>query len=39
MINLAGLAEWLRRCTRNAMGSARTGSNPVASGLFILFIF
>ncbi len=27
--NLAVLAEWLRRQTRNLLGSARTGSNPV----------
>ena len=37
--DLAGLAERLRRCTRNAMGSARTGSNPVASGFFFLIFF
>ncbi|ORX93967.1 hypothetical protein K493DRAFT_144538, partial [Basidiobolus meristosporus CBS 931.73] len=24
------LSEWLRRQTRNLLGSARTGSNPVA---------
>ncbi|KRY01732.1 hypothetical protein T4E_10445 [Trichinella pseudospiralis] len=25
----AAVAEWLRRLTRNQLGSARTGSNPV----------
>ena len=24
------MSEWLRRCTRNALGSARAGSNPAA---------
>ena len=27
----AVVAEWLRRWTRNPLGSARTGSNPVGS--------
>ncbi|KRX67689.1 hypothetical protein T09_105 [Trichinella sp. T9] len=26
---VAAVAEWLRRLTRNQLGSARTGSNPV----------
>ena len=30
----AVVAEWLRRWTRNPLGSARTGSNPVGSELF-----
>ena len=32
------MAEWLRRLTRNQLCSARTGSNPVGSDLF-LFLF
>ena len=28
------VSEWLRRCTRNALGSARTCSNHVAVGCF-----
>ena len=28
-IAVAVLSEWLRSLTRNQMGSARTGSNPV----------
>ena len=30
----AVVAEWLRRWTRNPLGSARTGSNPVGSESF-----
>ena len=30
------MAEWLRRWTRNPMGSSRTGSNPVHSANFLL---
>ena len=30
----AVVAEWLRRWTRNPMGNARTGSNPVYSDTF-----
>ena len=26
------MAEWLRRLTRNQMGSSRVGSNPTRSG-------
>ena len=35
--NLLGgcLAEWLRRWTRNPLGSARIGSNPVAIEKFL----
>ena len=32
----AAMAEWLRRWTRNPMGSSRAGSNPVRS-VYILF--
>ena len=28
---LAAMAEWLRRLTRNQMGSSRVGSNPTCS--------
>ena len=28
------MAEWLRRCTRNPMGSSRAGSNPARSVIF-----
>ena len=31
---IAVVAEWLRRWTRNPLGSARTGSNPVGSEMF-----
>ena len=31
----AVVSEWLRRWTRNPLGSARTGSNPVYSVLFL----
>ena len=30
----AAMAEWLRRLTRNQMGSSRVGSNPTRSGEF-----
>ena len=34
-ISSAAMAEWLRRLTRNQMGSSRVGSNPTRSvGLF-----
>ena len=33
----AVLSEWLRSLTRNQMGSARTGSNPVDRDLFYIF--
>ena len=32
VINQAVMAEWLRRLTRNQMGSSRVGSNPTRSG-------
>ncbi len=32
----AAMAEWLRRLTRNQMGSSRVGSNPTRSGRFFL---
>ena len=32
----AAMAEWLRRWTRNPMGSSRVGSNPTHSEIFIL---
>ena len=31
------MAEWLRRLTRNQMGSSRVGSNPTRSGLLYHF--
>ena len=31
----AVMAEWLRRWTRNPMGSSRVGSNPTHSEIFI----
>ena len=33
----AAMAEWLRRLTRNQMGSSRVGSNPTCSDLFTSF--
>ena len=33
----AAMAEWLRRLTRNQMGSSRVGSNPTRSGDFFEF--
>ena len=33
VVSLAVVAEWLRRWTRNPLGSARTGSNPVDCGV------
>ena len=33
--SVACLAEWLRRWTRNPLGSSRTGSNPVACALLL----
>ena len=32
------VAEWLRRLTRNQLGSARTGSNPVHCDEILLFV-
>ena len=34
----AVVAEWLRRWTRNPLGSARTGSNPVGSDDILLIL-
>ena len=31
------VAEWLRRWTRNPLGSARAGSNPADYGFFLPF--
>ena len=37
---VAAMAEWLRRWTRNPMGSSRAGSNPARSGFsFSIFTF
>ena len=33
LANRAAMAEWLRRLTRNQMGSSRVGSNPTRSEL------
>ena len=32
------MAEWLRRWTRNPLGSSRTGSNPVGDAYFFFFL-
>ena len=32
---IAAMAEWLRRLTRNQMGSSRVGSNPTRSGVIL----
>ena len=32
------MAEWLRRWTRNPMGSPRAGSNPARSDLYFPFL-
>ena len=37
-ISLAAMAEWLRRLTRNQMGSSRVGSNPTRSGYWFAYI-
>ena len=34
---IAAMAEWLRRLTRNQMGSSRVGSNPTRSDLTVFF--
>ena len=34
--HVAAMAEWLRRWTRNPMGSSRAGSNPARSGFTFL---
>jgi hypothetical protein len=33
-VSPAAMAEWLRRWTRNPMGSSRVGSNPTRSAPF-----
>ena len=33
------VAEWLRRWTRNPLGSPRVGSNPADYGIFSFFLF
>ncbi len=38
VVSMAAMAEWLRRWTRNPMGSSRVGSNPTRSALFF-FLF
>ena len=35
---MAAMAEWLRRLTRNQMGSSRVGSNPTRSGHFPVYV-
>ena len=35
---VAAMAEWLRRWTRNPMGSSRAGSNPARSGFNFYFL-
>ncbi len=35
-VSAAAMAEWLRRWTRNPMGSSRVGSNPTRSARFFL---
>ena len=35
---VAAMAEWLRRWTRNPMGSSRAGSNPARSGFTFSFL-
>ena len=37
VIYQASVSEWLRSLTRNQMGSARAGSNPVARVLLFTF--
>ena len=36
--HVAAMAEWLRRWTRNPMGSSRAGSNPARSGFTFYFL-
>ncbi len=38
LVGIAAMAEWLRRWTRNPMGSSRVGSNPTRSAPFF-FLF
>ena len=37
-VSMAAMAEWLRRWTRNPMGSSRVGSNPTRSASFFFLI-
>ena len=39
LINQVVVAEWLRRWTRNPLGSARAGSNPADYEIFFFFFF
>ena len=36
--HVAAMAEWLRRWTRNPMGSSRAGSNPARSEVTFYFL-
>ena len=36
-VDCATMAEWLRRLTRNQMGSSRVGSNPTRSDFSVFF--
>ena len=36
--DVAAMAEWLRRWTRNPMGSSRAGSNPARSDVTFYFL-
>ena len=38
ILRQAAMAEWLRRLTRNQMGSSRVGSNPTRSVYVLLVI-
>ena len=35
-LSIAAMAEWLRRWTRNPMGSPRAGSNPARNVRIVL---
>ncbi len=37
-VSAAAMAEWLRRWTRNPMGSSRVGSNPTRSACFFFLL-
>ncbi len=37
-VSTAAMAEWLRRWTRNPMGSSRVGSNPTRSARFFFLV-
>ena len=36
MLFVAAVAEWLRRLTRNQLGSARVGSNPTGRDILLI---